>query len=366
MLPLTYKNIFITYLNFATLLIGVFAFFDFVIRFKRPLNFKIFYSILLFSLLFLDFLIWIRIPFIEIVKFSPIINFGIWCVGLYTLSILTTGRIEKWVWYCSGIIFTLSLYNFYNLINADYKNQFSLSVFSFQLRKEYLVINITRLLQRLILLASIVLLYKNIRRNKNQQNNLYHRKLVNWIGVYISFVFVAMATNIFFTFFLNKFISDIEVYFIIYSLICLVIFILTIYRPAFINRQDISKTDFNKFTLSEELKLTDANFFYPFFNEQYFLNKEATIEDFCKKYNIEEKESFNEIIINKYNMSFSNLINKHRVEYFIMLAKDEKCKNYSVEALSKEVGFNSRTALYKPFKKFHGGTPIEFIESLNN
>ena len=155
-------------------------------------------------------------------------------------------------------------------------------------------------------------------------------------------------------------------YFIIYSLICLVIFILTIYRPAFINRQDISKTDFNKFTLSEELKLTDANFFYPFFNEQYFLNKEATIEDFCKKYNIEEKESFNEIIINKYNMSFSNLINKHRVEYFIMLAKDEKCKNYSVEALSKEVGFNSRTALYKPFKKFHGGTPIEFIESLNN
>ena len=85
---------FINYLNFATLLIGVFALVDFVIRFKRPLSVRIFYSLFLFSLLTLDYFIWRHLTFFDIVRFSPIINFGVWCAGLYTLSILTNGKIE--------------------------------------------------------------------------------------------------------------------------------------------------------------------------------------------------------------------------------------------------------------------------------
>ena len=81
---------------------------------------------------------------------------------------------------------------------------------------------------------------------------------------------------------------------------------------------------------------------------------------------IEEREVFNEQIISLYNMSFSNLINQKRVEYFVNLAKDAKYKNYSIEALALESGFSSRTALYKPFKKYHGGTPIEFLNSIYN
>jgi AraC-like DNA-binding protein len=117
---------------------------------------------------------------------------------------------------------------------------------------------------------------------------------------------------------------------------------------------------------ADELKLNDSNFFYPFLNQQYFLNKEATIEDFCKKNNIEERDSFNEYIINNYNMSFNNLVNKNRVEYFVYLTKESKYKNFSIEALAKEAGFSSRTALYKPFKKFHGGTPIDLIDSISH
>lgn len=356
---------FINYLNFATILIGIFAFIDFIIKFKRPYNFKLFYSFFILSLLILNILIWLRLPFFDIVKVSPLINFGIWCAGLYTLSILISGRIEKWVWWSSAIIFGLNFYNFYNLMNLQGMTQEEFSVFSAQIHQKFSLINITRFIQRLILLVSIYILYRNIRKNKIE-NNYYQKKLFRWIGIYVAFVFISMTTNFLTSYFFSQYFFKSNNYFIIYSLLCLGIFILTIYRPNFINNQNFSKLNFRRFTLQEDFKLTDTNFFIPFFNQHYYLNKEATIEDFCSKNNIQEKDSFNEYIISKYNMSFSNLINKSRVDYFIFLAKDPKFKNFTIEALAKEVGFSSRTALYKPFKKFHGGTPMDFIESINN
>lgn len=356
---------FINYLNFATLLIGLFALVDFLIRFKRPLSFKIFYGLLLFSLLTLDFLIWKNLPFFDIVRISPLINFGIWCAGLYTLSILTNGKIVQWVWISSAIIFALNLYNYFMLMHLLDQSQDQFSVFSVQIHKQTSLVNITRFIQRCILLISILLLYRNIRKNRIE-NNEYQRRLIRWIGLYVGFVFLAMITNFIFTFFFSEDLIRSENYFIIYSVICLIIFILTIYRPDFLNNQNIAKFDFKRFVIQDEWRLTDVNFFIPFFHQHYYLNKDATIEDFCLKNGIEEKESFNEQVISKYKLSFSNLINKNRVEYFIFLSKDPKYKNFSIEALAKEAGFSSRTALYKPFKKFHGGTPIEFLESISN
>jgi AraC-like DNA-binding protein len=114
-----------------------------------------------------------------------------------------------------------------------------------------------------------------------------------------------------------------------------------------------------------DLQLTDANFFVPFFQDMYYLNSRATIDHFCKHYGIAEFDQFNEQIIQRYQMSFSQLINQKRIEYFVSLAKDPNYAHYSIEALAKESGFNSRTALYKPFKKFHGGTPIDLIHALS-
>ena len=356
---------YIQYLNFATLLIGVFAFIDFVLRFKRPLNFKIYYTIFLFSLLTLDFLIWLRLPFFDIVQLSPLINFGIWCTGLYTLSILTTGKIENWIWWSSAFVFALNIYNYIFLMGLKHELTKDFSVFSMQLHKNFLFINITRFIQRSIILISIVLLYRKIRKNR-VENNVYQKKLINWIGIFIGFVMIAVITNTLITYFFSELFFKSDNFFIIYSLICLIIFVLTIYRPSFINHQNINKIDFKRLATADELKLNDTNFFYPFFNQQYFLNKEATIEDFCKKNNIEERDSFNEYIINNYNMSFNNLVNKNRVEYFVYLTKESKYKNFSIEALAKEAGFSSRTALYKPFKKFHGGTPIDLIDSISH
>jgi YesN/AraC family two-component response regulator len=63
-------------------------------------------------------------------------------------------------------------------------------------------------------------------------------------------------------------------------------------------------------------------------------------------------------------MSFEELLNKSRVDYFVEIIKEPKFKNYTVEALALEVGFNSRQRFYQPFKKYHGGNPSDLIDIL--
>jgi YesN/AraC family two-component response regulator len=66
-----------------------------------------------------------------------------------------------------------------------------------------------------------------------------------------------------------------------------------------------------------------------------------------------------------YSMSFDELVNKARVEYFVEIIKNDKYKIYTVEALALEVGFSSRQRFYQPFKKYHGGNPSDLINVLN-
>ena len=63
-------------------------------------------------------------------------------------------------------------------------------------------------------------------------------------------------------------------------------------------------------------------------------------------------------------MTFNDLVNMNRINYFIDIVNTPKYKNYTIDALAKEVGFSSRQHLYKPFKKFHGGNPSDIIDTV--
>lgn len=366
MLLISFDNILIqTYFHFAVIVIGIFALVDFLVRFKRPLHFKICFSILLSSLLALEVLLWIEYPFFEIVKLSPFINTGLWTAGLCALSILTTGKIEKWILLVSGFILTLNLYNYFSITTHYVNYENPNMIFSLRFSSKFTVVQLVRYVQRTLLLFSIVRLYRVIKKNKVERN-IYQKKLVRWVGMLIGTVIFSLLLNI-----LVSVTAYEEKYYLTYLLLifnvfCLGFFLLTIYRPYFLNNHETGKLDFSKYILPTPLKLSDQNFYTPFFTQAYYLNKDAGIEHFCKQNGIEESDSFNEQIIKEYSMSFANLINKKRVDYFIEIARNPAHKNFTIEALAKESGFNSRTALYKPFKKFHGGTPIDYLTALNS
>lgn len=69
-------------------------------------------------------------------------------------------------------------------------------------------------------------------------------------------------------------------------------------------------------------------------------------------------------VINKESeSSFSEFINKHRIEEAKILLLSEKAKELTILALAYEVGFNSKTTFYSAFKKECKMTPSEYMKS---
>jgi AraC-like DNA-binding protein len=141
--------------------------------------------------------------------------------------------------------------------------------------------------------------------------------------------------------------------------------LIILYRPGFINKNG-SKISFgflfNRNDFSLDIKQIDFNF--NFYTNLYYKSKNANIEEFSNIMGVNKDMLFKYIYFT-YSMSFEELLNKSRVEYFVEIIKDAKFKNYTVEALALEVGFSSRQRFYQPFKKYHGGNPSDLIDILN-
>lgn len=65
------------------------------------------------------------------------------------------------------------------------------------------------------------------------------------------------------------------------------------------------------------------------------------------------------LINGHFKMNFANWINRYRVEYFVELARENS--QMTIEALSREAGFTSRSTFISAFKKEKGITPSEYL-----
>jgi YesN/AraC family two-component response regulator len=72
----------------------------------------------------------------------------------------------------------------------------------------------------------------------------------------------------------------------------------------------------------------------------------------------------NKLTITHHSLTFIDLVNKSRVDYFVDIIKLNDFSVFTIEALAHKSGFGSRQNLYKSFKKFHGGTPSDLIRSI--
>jgi YesN/AraC family two-component response regulator len=61
----------------------------------------------------------------------------------------------------------------------------------------------------------------------------------------------------------------------------------------------------------------------------------------------------------KMDTTFYDLINSKRVEASLSLLRDNR--NLTIEAITAEVGFKSKSTFYRAFKKFKGITPTDFL-----
>lgn len=93
--------------------------------------------------------------------------------------------------------------------------------------------------------------------------------------------------------------------------------------------------------------------------EKLFLNSRLTLEDFSQRIQIPSRHV--SMIINRHlNQNFHEFVNKHRIveAQQILCSLDAEQKN--VLDVATAVGFNSKQAFNRFFKKFTGMTPSEF------
>ena len=57
------------------------------------------------------------------------------------------------------------------------------------------------------------------------------------------------------------------------------------------------------------------------------------------------------------DMNFNSFVNQYRIENAKELMRKSEFDNYTLEAIGREVGFNSKTSYIHSFKKFTGVTP---------
>lgn len=346
---------------FFLFLFSIIVLLDVLIRFKSPARLKIFFSLFVLAILLISFCSFIRTgpgQYFFVIKICKIV-IGTSMVQIFSnLYFVQHKKIAN--------IYTIAAYSFYIFLIlyvqiVGYDQVFTKAAV---LNNSYnLPIYLNIFIELDFILFNLFLLYYiyNILFKFSFQN-IYFKKVQVWTFCFFIIIISQLLLVSLYAF------LDIPSHFkffvpIVYGLFFLLIIL---YRPSFINKNG-SNISFNFLFNRNDFRsiLKEVDFNFHFYTNFYFKSKTADIVEFANIMGVSKEVMFNYIYFT-YSMSFDELINKARVEYFVEIIKDSKFKNYTVEALALEVGFNSRQRFYQPFKKYHGGNPSDLIDILND
>ena len=99
-------------------------------------------------------------------------------------------------------------------------------------------------------------------------------------------------------------------------------------------------------------------------NSKFYLKPDINIQIFAQEISSNTKY-VSKYINHKYGVSFSTFINELRIKYALEILKKEQYAHFTIEAVAKMAGFNSKSAFNAVFKKITNQTPTEYKESLN-
>ena len=95
--------------------------------------------------------------------------------------------------------------------------------------------------------------------------------------------------------------------------------------------------------------------------ENFFLNPEINLINFSENLN-SNRTYVSNFIHDEYNCSFSDFVNRLRVEYAIKLMQETPERDFTIKRIMVDSGFNSIQSFNRNFKKFEGMSPTEWME----
>ena len=324
---------------FLALIISI----DLLFNFKRPHILKLLLLSISFCIFIVNLSLLLNLHYFitEISRIILIIS----SVNLVTLLYLH--KIKKGIVYLCVILFFLVIIA---LLADNYETTHHVEALWWPIR----------ILRIIILLICLYLFTKqHIQLFKSLNGkSIYSAKIKKWTSLTILILGAGILNNFASIFLTGQHYVIRSNSVLIHMSICIFLF----YRPAFLNRTELSIMLGKSFRKKIEDTLTADNFIFEFHTSSYFINKEASIEELAKKLQV-GKDELSAYIYETTKMSFSDLVNKSRVDYFIILIESNKYNDYTIDALSDLSGFGTRQSLHRNFKKFHGGNPSDLLRA---
>lgn len=342
---------------FFIFLFSVIVFLDVLIRFKSPIRLKIFFSLSVFAILVASFILFIRTSpdqFVLIRMICPML-IGTSMVQIFTnLYFIQHKRIANIYLICAYAIY---IYLIFYVEIVGYEAVFTKSNGLVLPKYLEILIHIDFIFFNLFCLYYIYnILFKF------SFKNVYFKKIQIWTFCF----FMVIFTQLLFIVLSSIFKIPGEFNTFLRVALTLTLLLIILYRPSFINKNG-SKISFGYLFARAQFDadINEVDFNFHFFTNLYYKSKTADIVEFSEIMGVSKDIMFKYIYF-KYSLSFDELVNKSRVEYFVEIIKLPKFKDYTIEALALEVGFGSRQRFYQPFKKYHGGNPSDLIDVITS
>jgi AraC-like DNA-binding protein len=208
-----------------------------------------------------------------------------------------------------------------------------------------------------ILSITVYLIFSVIKIYRAQKNNRGSERLIKFLWIDAAFMTAILLIIVFvkitFAHDLGDYIIIIAITIFIYSISFKVI------RDSLFFHKEEKK--YKKSVLDEETKIRILNKIYEQMNKKYYLNTSPSLPELSKKINT-SPNYVSQVINEKLNMTFLELINKYRIEEAKKLLLDKNL-NETIEGIGYSLGYNSKSTFHSAFKKATGQTPSEFKNS---
>lgn len=187
----------------------------------------------------------------------------------------------------------------------------------------------------------------------------FAKNVLSNLWVDIVFIATILATLIFVKTYFSRGFGE----FLIITVISIYIYSssIKVIRASDFFKKPVKEKKYVRSVLDEETKMKILAKINLMMDKKYYLNYAPSLPDLAKKINASPNYT-SQVINEKLNLTFLELIAKHRIDEAKMMILDHS-NSKTIEEIGYSVGFNSKSTFYTAFKKLTGQTPSAFKKS---
>ena len=287
------------------------------------------------------------------------ILFPLFFIYVQKISIIPKDKITYWVIYPG--IFAVMLHLILGMVDRNFTNWLLEHTYVYQ------ILYCVSLFYSLYIIYRIVVLIREHREEVRNQYSQPENRLLEWTSFFAFFCFALVATRILALFMDQNEVLDILLAGLNIVIIALIaisgIFQYNVFNVLSHGRRasHATPTEQTAKPLTEQKAEEILNKMDSLITDsRMFLIQDLTITDVAQELG-EHPRSISLALNNYYKKNFNSYINGYRIREAEKLLKEGYTESMSIEGLSQEVGFRSKTSFYRSFKEYNGMTPIEFV-----